>query len=365
MHKNSLLFKLVSLRAKRSDLPTIKLLRRFAPRNDTLKVSQKRSLDDYDCHNLNTCNKNYSSPDLKKFKVYGNFVFTLLVVFLILGCEKKNVAPVGKESIPVKVVKVELQTIKNSLDYVGDIKARDEAVVYSKVNGKVIEKLKENGEEVKKGDVIAYIDRDEIGFKFEKAPVESPLSGVIGRIYVDIGTSVTVATPIALVVALDKVKINLNIPELYLSMIALGQTAEVNLDAYPQEKFIGAVSNISPVLDLETRTAPIEILIENSRYKLKPGMFASAQLILEEHKNVPVIVKEAIMGRGSAVYVYVVEAGLARRKNLTLGVRQGALYEVTSGLKEGELVVVMGQQKLYDGTAVVAEDEKIFNKDGL
>lgn len=309
--------------------------------------------------------KNYSSGNLKKTKLDKYPFFMLLAVFLAFGCEKKIKALEDKGNIPVKVIKVELQTIKNTLDYVGDIKARDEAVVYSKVNGKVIEKLKENGEEVKKQDVIAYIDRDEVGFKFEKAPVESPLSGTIGRIYVDIGTSVTVQTPVALVVALDKVKINLNIPELYLPKISLEQTVEVHLDAYPEEKFTGAVSNISPVLDLETRTAPVEILIENSQRKLKSGMFARAELILGEHANVPVIVKEAIMGRGSEIYAYVVEAGSARRKNLTLGLRQGALYEVTSGLKEGDLVVVMGQQKLYDGVAVVAEVDLNFNKDGL
>jgi len=292
----------------------------------------------------------------KKTNPALNVVPVFLMMLIFTGCQVKGKAAVAKEAIPVRVIKVGLQSIKNTLDYVDDIKAQDEAIIYPKVNGKIIEKIKEEGDEVNKGDVIAYIDRDEVGFKFENAPVESPLSGVIGRAYVDKGTSVTPQTPIALVVDMDKVKIKLDITEEYLSRIALGQEAEVSLQAYPDEKFKGAVSRISPVLDLETRTAPIEIIIPNSDHRIKSGMFAQVQLTLEEHKDVAVIAKEAIMGRGPDVYVYVVEANTAHQKNIKLGIHQGAFYEVKEGLKAGDLVVVMGQQKLYEGAAVITEE---------
>jgi HlyD family secretion protein len=240
---------------------------------------------------------------------------------------------------------------------VDDIKAQDEAVIYPKVSGKIIEKIKEEGDKVNKGDVVAYIDRDEVGFKFEKAPVESPLTGIIGRTYVDKGTSVTVQSPIALVVDMDKVKIKLDITEEYLSRIALGQEAQISIQAYPDEKFTGVVSKISPVLDLDTRTAPIEIIIPNDDHRLKSGMFAQAQLILEEHKDAVVIAKEAIIGREAETYVYVVEANIARQKKIKLGIHQGAFYEVKEGLKPQDLVVVMGQQKLYEGALVTTEEK--------
>lgn len=283
------------------------------------------------------------------------FLIFMLCFFCIAGCGKGKDIAKKEEAIPVKVVKIELKNIQNSLDYVGDIKAQDEAKVYPKVNGKIIEKLANDGDAVKKGDVIAYVDRDEVGFKFEKAPVESPLTGIIGRVYVDKGATVTAQTAIALVVDMDKVKVNLNIPEEYLSRIAIGESVEITLSAYPEEKFFGKVSLISPVLDLETRTAPVEISIANSGYRLKSGMFVQARLILEEHKNVPVIAKEAVMGKAPDFYVYVISENLARQKNVKLGIRQGADYEVVEGLKEGDLVVVMGQQKLSDGASVIAE----------
>src|SRR3989338_1165337 len=133
----------------------------------------------------------------------------LKIIFLV-GCAKEQEAPTKQdEVVPVRVAKVELRDIQESLDYIGNIKAQNEAVVYPKVSGKIIEKLKEDGNEVKKGDVIMYIDRDEVGFKFENAPVESPLEGVVGRIYVDIGANVTAQTPVALIVSMDNVKIDL------------------------------------------------------------------------------------------------------------------------------------------------------------
>ncbi|MFA5144474.1 MAG: efflux RND transporter periplasmic adaptor subunit [Candidatus Omnitrophota bacterium] len=280
-------------------------------------------------------------------------ILIFIAVFVLSGCQPKKEAVVEKETIPVKIIRVELQGIKNTLDYAGDIKALDEAKVYPKVNGKIIEKVLDEGSSVKKGDVIVYVDRDEVGFKFEKAPVESPLTGTIGRVYVDIGTNVTIQDPVALVVNMDKVRVDLDIPEEYLPKVNLGQSAEMSLQAYPDEKFTGTVSKVSPVLDLETRTAPIEITISNSDHRLKSGMFVQVQLVLEEHENAVVIPKEAIMGKEPQAYVYIIRDNIACQKSIKTGVRQGAYCEVVDGLKDGDMVVVMGQQQLYEGALVL------------
>lgn len=294
-----------------------------------------------------------------KFKrlIFG--ALSLTMAFIILaGCQRKErMKSEALQAIPVKVTPVELRDISQTLDYVGNIKAQDEAVVYPKVSGKIIEKVKQGGDAVNKGQVIAYIDRDEVGLKFEQSPVESPLSGLIGRVYVDIGENVNPQTPIALVVQMDRVKIDLDIPEKYLPRVSLGQIAQISVDAWPEEKFAGEVSRISPVVDLDTRTAPVEITIDNPGHRLKSGMFARVKLIIQERKNVPVILKEAIMGREPDLYVYVVEEKKAVLKKITLGIRQGPYFEVKEGLKEGDLVVIMGQQRLKDGAPVSAEEE--------
>ncbi|MBU4247475.1 MAG: efflux RND transporter periplasmic adaptor subunit [Verrucomicrobia bacterium] len=274
----------------------------------------------------------------------------------LTGCWKAQ-KTAAVESIPVRVKRVELQTLKRSLDYAGNIRAREEALVYPKVSGKIMEKVREEGVRVTKGDVIAYIDRDEVGFTYEKAPVESPLAGFVGRIYVDRGTSVTLQTPIAMVVDIEAVELALDVPEKFIAQVKLGQMAELNVDAWPGETFSGQVTKISPVIDLDTRTAPVEITIKNPAYRLKPGMFARVKLVLEERNNIPVIMKEAVLGRDSDTYVYLASNNIAHLRNVRLGLREGSNYEVTEGLTPGDIVVIMGQQRLRDGAAVSTEEE--------
>lgn len=286
-------------------------------------------------------------------KFYLVFIF---IVLILTGCQRMEDKAKAKEAIPVKVIKIELRNINETLDYVGDIKAIEEVVVYPKVSGKVIEKVKEDGSRINKGEALAYIDRDEVGFKFEKAPVESPLTGIVGRVYVDLGQNVVIQTPIALVVDMDKMQINLDIPEKYLARIMVGQVANIKVDAYPQEEFVGHIAKISPVVNLDTRAAPIEITLDNPQHRLKSGMFAKVNIVIAEHKGVPVILKEAILGKESNIHVYIIENNKAVLRNIKTGIKQGPYFEIKEGLKNGDLVVIMGQQKLFDGAEVITEE---------
>lgn len=285
------------------------------------------------------------------------FVSCFAISLLIAGCgSNKEKAKYKEESIPVKVMVVKTQDLDKALEYVGNIQGEDEAQVFPKVSGKIIEKVKMEGDTVSKGDVIAYIDRDEVGLKFEKAPVESPLTGVVGRVYIDMGSSVNTQTPIALVANLDRAEIHLDIPEKYLPKISLDQDADITVDAYPNEKFLGKVTMISPIVDLQTRAAPIQIRIANKDHRLQSGMFAKVKLVIEEQKDIPVILKEAIIGRGADTYVYVVDGDRAFLKKVFLGIRQGPYYGVESGVKKGDKVVTVGQQRLRDGCLVEPEE---------
>ena len=290
----------------------------------------------------------------RKYKV--QMTLAVISALLFLGCAKKEEGQQqGPSAIPVRAEKVLLRDLSRVLEYVGNIKAQDEALVYPKVSGKIIEKIKEEGAAVNKGDTILYIDRDEVGLKFEKAPVESPVSGVVGRVYVDIGANVLPQSPLALVVNMDKVKINLDIPEIYLPKVFLSQEAKITVDTYPEQEFLGQVTKISPVVNLENRAAPIEITVDNAGHLLKSGMFVKVSLAIEKRPNVLVILKEAILGKEPDTYVYVVENNKAVMRKISLGIHQGPLYEVTQGLRDAEWVVVVGQQRLYDNAPVAAE----------
>lgn len=189
--------------------------------------------------------------------------------FFIPGCRQHD-AQKSKDvqtAFPVKVYRIEMRDFYETLDYVGNIKAQDEVEVFPRVSGKVVEKVKEDGAPVAKDEAVAFIDRDEVGLTYERAPVESPIAGVIGRVYVDIGTQVTPQTPVALVVNMDKARIDLDIPERYLPQVETGQEAEITVDAYAAEQFRGIVTKVSPVVDTLTRSAPVEITLDNPRHR--------------------------------------------------------------------------------------------------
>ena len=280
-----------------------------------------------------------------------------LVIFCAAGCGKEGRSKSAQDIPTVRTVTVARGDLQQTLDYVGTIRARDEAVVYPRVTGKIVAKLKEEGEAVEKGETIVLIDRDEVGFTFETAPVESPLSGVVGRVPVDLGTSVTPQTPVATVVDLTEAEIRLDVPEKYLPLLAPGRPALVATDAYPEETFTGTVSQISPVLDTETRTAPVELVIPNADHRLKPGMFARVKIVVREHAGVPIIPQETILGKEPDAAVFIVEGDTARVRKVSLGFKQGARIEVTKGLNGGEIVVLMGQQRLRDGSRVRVEGD--------
>ncbi|OGW85806.1 MAG: hypothetical protein A2987_05925 [Omnitrophica bacterium RIFCSPLOWO2_01_FULL_45_10] len=288
-----------------------------------------------------------------------NLIFILsifLAATFITSCGKPKERRAKDGTVVVKAMKVRLEDLAIALDYAGTIKGQDEALVYPKVSGKVSEKLKEESSQVAKGEAILYIDRDEVGLRFERAPVESPLKGIVGRVYVDIGSNVNTQTAIALVTNTENVKVNLDIPEKYLPKVSLGQEASVSVDAYPNEKFIGKIVKVSPVLDIETRAAPIEIALANKDGRLRSGMFAKVRLVIEARKNVPIILKEAVIGKVEDTYVYVVENKKALMKKVKLGGRQGPYYEVLDGVKVGDLVVIMGHERLREDVTVEYEE---------
>ncbi|HRZ13920.1 MAG TPA: efflux RND transporter periplasmic adaptor subunit [Candidatus Omnitrophota bacterium] len=275
------------------------------------------------------------------------------------GCQKKEMtAPkaVGEEAIPVKVVTVKAETIQEYIDYVANVKAQEETFVYPKVPGKIVEKVKQEGDSVAKGETIAWIDRDEVGLTFEKAAVEAPLTGMVARVLVDTGANVSPQAPVALIVDMDRVRVFLDMPEKYLPSISAGMNAAVSVEAYPDEVFNGTITRISPMVDTATRTCQVEIGIDNKEHKLRSGMYAKVKVVTREYKDALVVLKEALLGKDPQQYVYVIKEHKASVRDVKAGVRQGPFVQIVGGLTVGDKVVIMGQQRLREGAAVIVEE---------
>ena len=295
--------------------------------------------------------------------------YYLLLATFLTGCGREREKAVDEERIAVKAARVEKGTIKDTLSFVGDIKAEDSATIFPKVTGKIVEKMVKEGDLVKEGDTLFLVDRDVVGFKFEKAPVEAPIEGVVGRIYVDRGMSIAPQTPLALIVDMNRVKVIVDVPERKLPRVIKGQRAEILVDAYPEEVFRGDVTMVSPVVDIVSRRAPVEITIPNPEHKLKPGMFARVRIITAEREDTLIIPREAVLVREGKEMVYIVDLSLcldlrqqiyrgeavAKIRKVETGIIAEDKVEIISGIELGDKVIIEGHLGLKDGARVRVE----------
>ncbi len=186
--------------------------------------------------------------------------------------------------------------------------------------------------------------------------IRATISGILSEKYLEEGDMAMVTRPIYAIIDIDKVEVAADLSERYLGDVREGSVAAIEVDAFPGRTFQGTVTRISPTLNVINRTAELEITVPNPSHLLKPGMFARVALTVAKKEGVPVIPEEAVLRRSAKDYVFVVENGVARRRDITLGLDEGPRVEVYSGLQPGEMLVVAGQQKIADGDRVQLEE---------
>jgi membrane fusion protein (multidrug efflux system) len=275
----------------------------------------------------------------------------LILAALAAGCGHKKEETAKLDAFPVRTAVVARQDVEDALSVVGSLKARDEATLYSRIAGKLVENLVKEGDPVAKDQPVATVQKDEVGVKYEPAPVPSTLNGIVGRVYLDRGADVTLGTPVALVVDSRSVRARADVPERYAGRVKLGQDVRVEVEAYPGHVFRGRVTKESPVVDPDTRTAPIEVNLDNADGRLRSGMFAKMTIVVARRADAVVVPKEAIT-EGSGPSVYVIKDGKAFKRELKLGLVNDAQAEVLDGVKPGEAVAVFGLYGLKDGSPV-------------
>jgi len=352
----------------------------------------------------------------------------------------KVLAPASKQSesddltiTPVAVKKVVAEHIAQKVQYLGDITGDPSVVVYPKLTDTVWDIYVENGDYVKKGELLAKIDDAtvraskaqaqgaylsaksqvaNVNVEFERmktlyeakaisdsqwdqlvtqkevaeagleqakaalsmaetqltyASVTAPISGYVSNLAYRIGDMSTPQKPFLTIHQTETVKININVTESDLGFIKVGQRTEIHLSSYPNQIFEGKVETVSPVIDPMTRTAKIEIIAKNDDARLKPGMFARVDIVTQERDQAFTIEKavtnkqtvlersETNLREDKVVETYscfIVRDGIAINRELKIGIQSKTKYEVLSGLTEGDLVVVMGQNNLSDSSLV-------------
>ena len=188
--------------------------------------------------------------------------------------------------------------------------------------------------------------------RLSKTRIRARFSGVTGLRNVSEGDYVNVGQELVQLVRLDPIELDLRVPEVVLSSLAVGQKLDFGVDSFRDELFSATLVAIAPTVDAGGRSVALRARLANPGRKLRPGMSARARITLATNARALMVPEQAIWPAGEQKMVYLVIDGVAKLVPVTLGMRQPGQVEITSGVKEGDEVVVAGQLKLHDGAKV-------------
>jgi RND family efflux transporter MFP subunit len=191
------------------------------------------------------------------------------------------------------------------------------------------------------------------------ANVRAPISGIIGQVFVEEGDLAAPQIPICTIVRMDRVEVQINVPERELALVRPGLEAIVSVASLDRREFSAPVSEISPVVDRLSRTARLKIMLDNPDHAIRPGSLAEVRLEVERHDDAIVVPQYALVlderqDETSQYRAYVLRADgrTVEERRVRVGFYDGNDVEVLEGLRAGERLVVNGQHLLRDGTSV-------------
>ncbi|MCK4797823.1 MAG: efflux RND transporter periplasmic adaptor subunit [Spirochaetes bacterium] len=259
---------------------------------------------------------------MKKNTTYIITILTiLLLIFTINSCKAKNDKSDKKKTKMQSTDSVETifavnttMAIKGEInDYIelnGDVKTKTEVDVYPDTMGKLKYIKVKIGQYVKKDQVVAYVDPSKPGMNFALSPVKSPIYGTITDIPVQIGATITQQVSIVKVGKLDEIEIITYISEKFISKIKIGLNAIIRVEAFPDIRFRATISDVSPVIDPQTRMMEMKLKLTDDKTLLKPGMFAEVKIITKKKQNIVKIPAECLIKRYGAYYVFIVQESI-------------------------------------------------------
>jgi membrane fusion protein, multidrug efflux system len=325
----------------------------------------------------------------------------------------------GKKAVPppetVTVAVVKSESWETALTSVGSLTAVQGVTVAAELSGKVVKIAFVPGNPVKKGDllvcqdisseqaqlpglvaqanlartelersakmvkekIISQADYDKavavheqalsqvnnIRATIAKKSIRAPFSGRLGIRQVNLGQILRENDPVVTLQSLDPIYVDFTLPQQQLPKLHTGMAVKVTCDAVPGLTVNGHINAINPLVDAETRNVRLQATVVNKAELLRPGMFVNVAVDLPVSEKVLAIPATAVLYApfGDSVFVVTEDKKLKKGKTLRqqfirLGNKLGDFVAVTSGLKEGEIVVSTGVFKLRNGQAVVVDN---------
>jgi membrane fusion protein (multidrug efflux system) len=199
----------------------------------------------------------------------------------------------------------------------------------------------------------AALAREDLASKaIGDAIIRAPFAGIVDSRSVDVGEYVHAGNPVATVVEIDPLRLQLTVPETYVGKVSEGQKVEFEVAAYSDEtRFQATVKYVSAAMRTQSRDLLVEAVVENKNGKLRPGMFAVAHLIVGELSQ-PVIPLSAVRQDSELARAFTIHDGRAEEHLVQLGRRLGSDIVVLSGLKVGDKIIAKMTDDVRDGVKV-------------
>ena len=337
-------------------------------------------------------------------------LFLLLALIIVAGCGRSEgkVETKNKQSQPkkvkVSVITIKPTPVKDVLVLPGETEAWQDVRLASETDGVVEWIDPKEGQSVRKGQLIAKIDvsvlkaaldHAEASFDladklyqrrkmlserkvianeeldrsqnertlaltnlrraklhYDRGFLHSPVNGVVNYLHVDVGEFVDRGDPVADIVNVDKIKINVNVPELDVRYFRPGQKAMVTVDAFPGRRLTGTIDFVAYKADPATKTFHVKVLIENPKREIRPGMIARVAFLRRVIPDGLVVPLFALVDKGGERIVFVEKDGIAYARTVSIGVIEGDRVQITAGLEDGDHVIVSGQTEVEEGMQV-------------
>ncbi|MCA3237822.1 MAG: efflux RND transporter periplasmic adaptor subunit [Curvibacter sp.] len=313
--------------------------------------------------------------------------------------------------VAVEVAKVQVARLVDDAQAVGSLRSRQGVMLRPEVSGRVTQLNFRDGERVLKGQLLVQFDDqlpqaqikqslaelsiaqanhkrnqellaqnfvsqrslDESAANLEVAQAKlalarataerlrifAPFDAIAGIRSVNVGDYLKDGTDIVNLEDIDAVFVDYRLPERFQGKVKPGLKATVELDALPGRKFEARVQAVDPLIDANGRSIGVRATIPNRDLQLRPGMFARVSTVFGVRERATILPEEAIVPQGGKVFVIKLVPGadqdtlVSQRVEVKLGIRRPGQVEIVEGVKDGETVVIAGQQRLQrDGSPV-------------
>ncbi|MDB5928658.1 MAG: efflux transporter, family, subunit [Polaromonas sp.] len=326
-----------------------------------------------------------------------------------------SAGPGGAKPPSVEIARVEVARLADETRAVGSLRSRRGVVLRPEISGRITQLNFTDGQRVRKGQLLVQFDDqlpqaqiqqsqaemsivqanhkrnqelvaqnfvsqrslDESAANLQVAQAKlalarataarlkivAPFDGIAGIRQVNVGDYLKDGADIVNIEDIDAVYVDFRLPERFQSKVSRGQTAQLDIDALPGQRYTAQIQAIDPLIDANGRSVGVRGCIDNRALTLRPGMFARVNTVFGVRESASVIPEESILPQGGKQFVIKLLDGptaqtrTTQRVEVRLGLRSPGKVEVMDGLAPGDTVVRTGQQRIQkDGTVVTVVD---------